>query len=209
MIYDIIDTISKLTGVMLVGEDGIEYPEMEQVPGYFVNVLPPLNDVLGTDGGLIPNPLLGFIYAEEVQIRGFGGRDDTIHLRFTDRDEWLSMGVEKEEGDTSLDIYYEGELAKQVEDKAKAYLVAVVEGLVQSEIAKYNEANGVIFQSVYNCVAYMGVEGYSHQPFCISIVKYNADVWDAARAIEVAVLGGSRAMPTAKELLTELPVYVG
>ncbi len=94
MTYNIIDKIYKQTGTMIV-DDGIEYPEMKQVVGYHVNVLPPLNDTTDKDGNLIVNPLKPYIVTPQAPVRMFSGRSDTVCLQFKSREQWLSMGIEK------------------------------------------------------------------------------------------------------------------
>ena len=86
MIYDIIGTIYKPSGVLLTDEDGNEYPEMVALEGYHVNTLPPLAD------GLEP-----YVVAPTTLSRVFAGRDDTVALKFSSRDEWLSQGYENVE----------------------------------------------------------------------------------------------------------------
>ena len=96
MTYDLINKIYKPTGTMLV-EDGIEYPEMEQVVGYHVNVLPPMNDTTDIEGTVIVNPLKAYVVEVNTPTRVFGGRSDMICLKFASRAEWLSMNIEVEE----------------------------------------------------------------------------------------------------------------
>ena len=86
MIYDLIGTIYKPTGTMLKDDEGNEYPQMEAVEGYHINTLPPLADGLG-----------GYVVSPSTLSRVFAGRDDTICLKFKDRDEWLSLGYEEVE----------------------------------------------------------------------------------------------------------------
>ena len=96
MIYDLVGTISKPTGVMLVGEDGVEYPEMVALDGYHVNMLDTnLSDTAGIDGNVIANPLKKHIVEVKAPSRTFAGRSDLVCLKFADRDEWLSMGIEE------------------------------------------------------------------------------------------------------------------
>jgi hypothetical protein len=96
MIYDLIGTISKPTGVMLVGEDGFEYPEMVALDGYHVNMLDAnLSDTIDIEGNVIVNPLKKHIVEVKTPSRTFAGRSDLVCLRFADRAEWLSMGIEE------------------------------------------------------------------------------------------------------------------
>jgi hypothetical protein len=104
MIYDLIGTISKPTGKMLVGEDGFEYPEMVAFadengkPYYHVNMLDAnLSDTIDEDGNVIENQLKKHIVEVKTPSRTFAGRSDLVCLRFADRDEWLSMGIEEAE----------------------------------------------------------------------------------------------------------------
>ena len=85
MTYDLIGTIYKASGVMLTDEEGNEYPEMELVSGYHVNMLE------------VTEATQPFVVQVNTPSRKFAGRDDTIHLRFSDRAEWLSIGIEVEE----------------------------------------------------------------------------------------------------------------
>lgn len=95
MIYDLIGTIQAPTGVTLTDADGFEYPETVAVVGYHVNVLPPLNDTADIDGNVIVNPLKAHIVEVNTPARVFGGRKDTICLKFADRAEWLALGYEE------------------------------------------------------------------------------------------------------------------
>jgi hypothetical protein len=85
MTYDLIGTIHKPTGVTLTDAEGFEYPDMVAIEGYHVNILE-----------LTPE-LEPFVVQVNTPSRKFAGRDDTIHLRFSDRAEWLSIGIEVEE----------------------------------------------------------------------------------------------------------------
>lgn len=86
MIFDIIGTIYKSTEVMLKDEEGNEYPQMEAVDGYHVNTLPQLEEKLEK-----------FVVVPTALSRVFAGRDDTICLKFSSRDEWLAQGYENVE----------------------------------------------------------------------------------------------------------------
>ena len=86
MIYDLIGTIYKPTGVLLKDEKQNEYPEMKAVDGYHVNTLPPL--VKGLEQ---------YVVTPTTQIRVFAGRGDTVYLKFKDRAEWLSLGYKEVE----------------------------------------------------------------------------------------------------------------
>ena len=97
MIYDLIGTIQKPTGVTLTDAEGFEYPEMVAIDGYHVNVLPPMNDTTDEEGTVIVNPLKAYVIEVNTPTRVFGGRSDMICLKFLDRAEWLSMGIEVEE----------------------------------------------------------------------------------------------------------------
>ena len=94
MTFDLIGTIHKPTGVILTDSEGFEYPEMVAVQGYHVNVLPPLRDTTDEDGNIIEHPLKAHIVEVNTPSVVFGGRSDTVCLKFTDRDEWLSLGIE-------------------------------------------------------------------------------------------------------------------
>lgn len=86
MIFDLIETMYKPNGIMLKDEEDNEYPQMEVVEGYHVNILPPLVETLEQ-----------YVVEPTHKQRVFAGRDDTICLKFKDRDEWLSLGFEKAE----------------------------------------------------------------------------------------------------------------
>lgn len=95
--FDTIGTIQKPTGVTLTDAEGFEYPEMVAVDGYHVNVLPPMNDTTDIEGTVIVNPLKAYVVEVNTPTRVFGGRSDTICLKFASRAEWLSMNIEVEE----------------------------------------------------------------------------------------------------------------
>ena len=84
MTYDLIGTIYKASGVILTDEEGNEYPEMKALEGYHVNVLP-------QDNMSLVEP---FIVEVNSLSRVFAGRDDTVALKFANRDEWLALGIE-------------------------------------------------------------------------------------------------------------------
>lgn len=92
MIYDLIGTIYKPSGVMLTDEEGNEYAEMVALaddsgnPYYHINTLPPLDDKLEK-----------FVVVPTTLSRVFAGRDDTVALKFSSRDEWLALGYENVE----------------------------------------------------------------------------------------------------------------
>ena len=89
MIYEVIGTIYKPTGRMLTDSEGNEYPEMQPVEGYHINAL----DLTPEDY----EKLEPYIVYPETPFAKFAGRDDTVFLRFKDREEWLSLGYEKVE----------------------------------------------------------------------------------------------------------------
>jgi len=87
MIYDLIGTIYKPTGVTLTDSEGFEYPETEAVQGYHVNVLE------------LTEALEPYVITPTTPVRKFAGRSDTVCLQFADRDEWLALGIEEVEDD--------------------------------------------------------------------------------------------------------------
>lgn len=84
MTYDLIGTIYKPSGVMLTDREGNEFPEMVAIEGYHVNVLPSEDMSLVEPYIIVPSALS----------RVFAGRDDTVALKFANRDEWLALGIE-------------------------------------------------------------------------------------------------------------------
>lgn len=84
MEYDIIGTIYKESGAILTSLEGNEYPEMVALDGYHVNVLP-------QDDMSLIEP---YIIVPSALSRVFAGRNDTIALKFKDRQEWLKLGIE-------------------------------------------------------------------------------------------------------------------
>ena len=87
MIYDLIGTIYKPTGTMLKDDEGNEYLEMKAVDGYHVNTLP----------SEVTEELQPYVVVVATPNRVFAGREDTVCLKFKDRDEWLSLGYENVE----------------------------------------------------------------------------------------------------------------
>lgn len=87
MIYDLIETIYKPTGTMLKDSEGNEYPEMVAVDGYHVNTLP----------SEVTDELQQYVVEVSTPHRVFAGRDDTVYLKFSSRDEWLVQGYENVE----------------------------------------------------------------------------------------------------------------
>ena len=89
MIYDLIGEI--YTPVVLDSEGtilsgGEVVADVSGSPYYHVNTLPPLAESLEQ-----------YVVTPETQVRVFAGRDDTICLKFSSRDEWLSKGFENVE----------------------------------------------------------------------------------------------------------------
>ena len=82
MTYDLIGTIHTPTGVTLTDSEGNEYPEMELVIGYHVNMLE------------VTEATQPYVIQVNTPSRKFAGRDDTVHLKLANRDEWLSLGIE-------------------------------------------------------------------------------------------------------------------
>ena len=81
----------------------------------------------------------------------------------------------------------------------------LVEGHVQLEVLKYNEANGVRFTNVDSCAKYISIESYPHVDFCKAIVEFNALCWTAARDAQA---DGSVDLDTTEdEFKAMLPVY--
>lgn len=87
MIYDLVGTIYKTSGVMLIDAEGNEYPEMVAVEGYHVNTL----------SSEVDEVLQVHVVTPVTPNRVFAGRDDTVCLKFASRDEWLALGYEVEE----------------------------------------------------------------------------------------------------------------
>ena len=91
MIFEPIGTFYKPTGKMLKDPEGNEYPEMKPMDGYWVIAL----DLTDED----KEKLAPYIVELEKPPVKFAGRDDTVYLKFSSREEWLSLGYEKvEEG---------------------------------------------------------------------------------------------------------------
>ena len=86
MRYSTIGTIYEPTGVMLTDSEGNEYPVMVAIDGYHVNALN-----LSEDDVVKLTPYMVEVTSPSVV---FAGRNDTVFLKFADRDEWLSMGYE-------------------------------------------------------------------------------------------------------------------
>lgn len=79
--------------------------------------------------------------------------------------------------------------------------------LIQIEVNKYNNLNGLTLKDVYVCRAYGETEGYTHQAFCKAIWLWNVQVWETARIILEEVTNGTREEPTLDEFLAELPEF--
>lgn len=83
MTYDLVGTIYVPSGVILTDKESNEHPEMVAVDGYHVNMI----DV---DMELVAP----YVVTVNTPSRVFAGRDDTVHLKFVDRAEWLDLGIE-------------------------------------------------------------------------------------------------------------------
>lgn len=90
MTYDLIGDIYIKTVVVLLDSEGNSYDEMKVLcddngnPYYHVNVLPQ------EDMSLVEP----YIVEVNTLSRVFAGRDDTVALKFANRDEWLALGIE-------------------------------------------------------------------------------------------------------------------
>jgi len=111
----------------------------------------------------------------------------------------------KEDG--SYYEYYNDDLTPdlvriQAEDMVKlvAHGEELVKKLVQTEIDKYNNANGVRFESITNCVLYKDDVSHPHQQFCVDIVAYNSLVWKEARELQPTVMA-MNPLPTDDEFI--------
>ena len=85
--FDTIGTIYKPTGEMVIDSEGFEYPKMEAVDGYHVNVLE------------LTEALEPYVITPTTPVRKFADRSDTKCLKFKDRAEWLALGIEEVEDD--------------------------------------------------------------------------------------------------------------
>ena len=91
-------------------------------------------------------------------------------------------------------------LAKLIQDGE-----ALVNGYVQSEVDKYNEANGTKFSDVHNASNYKDATGYTHQAFCTKVWDWNVAVWEKARTSQAtAVVEGW----AEEEFIAILPKFV-
>ena len=89
----------------------------------------------------------------------------------------------------------------------KKEMTDAVSNYIQATVDVYNNANGTAFEKVHNCAAYKDITSYSHHVFCSAVLKWNAAVWDMARAIEAEVAAGNRGIPSVDELIEELPKF--
>lgn len=92
-------------------------------------------------------------------------------------------------------------------NKIKTDIVNAIDGYIQLEIDKYNNANNVLFKNVDSCMKYTAVPSYIHYQFCVDIIVWTPKVWEKAREIEMDILNGLREIPTIEELLSELPTF--
>jgi hypothetical protein len=94
--------------------------------------------------------------------------------------------------------------AQEIEQKINTF-TTTIDSYIQSKIDDYNNANGVMFANINSIMKYTIDNTYTHFAFCNSIILWNIDVWETARAIQQDVLSGNRDEPTTEELLAELP----
>ena len=120
-------------------------------------------------------------------------------------EEWMEEGniiadYDPNHGKTEDQIYQE--LVINAESIVKSY--------IQSNIDAYNKSNGTNFESVYNCNIYTNQDDYPHQQFCIDIVAFNAQVWNAARQLQISIGLGETVQPeTEEDFISHFPVYSG
>lgn len=70
--------------------------------------------------------------------------------------------------------------AKALEEKIRTATQAV-DALIQAEIDLYNTTNGVAFKDIDALAKYVTVTTYPHNAFCVSMINWVAELWEAAR----------------------------
>lgn len=123
---------------------------------------------------------------------------------WTERDMFTS-DILDEDGVTVLKTVAEQETeylasleAKALQDKINKATQAV-DALIQAEIDVYNQTNGVAFKDIDALAKYVTVTTYAHNAFCVSMVNWVAQLWEAARTSTAA---------TEEEFLASLPARV-
>ena len=86
---------------------------------------------------------------------------------------------------------------------------AVVDGLIQGQIERYNNLHGTKFRSVDSCYKFLKKGSYPHYNFCNDIVDYAIEIWEVARAIQEGLIAGIPPNPTEEEFIVLLPAYSG
>ncbi|MFT7880824.1 MAG: hypothetical protein ABXS91_10570 [Sulfurimonas sp.] len=79
---------------------------------------------------------------------------------------------------------------------------------IQDVIEAYNQAHGLSFKDAHSCANYMGVDGYTHQQFCIDIWAFNVQVWEEVRNVILPGIDFTNP-PTEAEFIAMLPAYHG
>lgn len=135
------------------------------------------------------------------------GKEETVDRRLVPKDEngrdiefLLSDIVD---GMYTIDI---DELENRYLANTKANLEQAIDNKIQSEINKYNTANGTTYKNIDAIPKYLYNPDYTHYTFCLAVTDWNVAVWEKARAILDDVNNGLRAIPAEAELLAELPI---
>ena len=116
-------------------------------------------------------------------------------------DEWVAEGNTIAPYDPNYGLTNE-----QIQKRDIALAEQIVKSYVQIPIDAYNQANGVNFESVYNCTAYKDVATYPHKTMCIQAIEWNAQVWESARQLQINIALGNVAKPaTEAEFISHLP----
>ena len=82
--YDLIGKIYEPTGITLTDSEENKYPEIKAVEGYHVNMLD-VEDM---------NLIQAYVVVPNSASRVFAGRTDAVYLKFVNRTQWLSLGIE-------------------------------------------------------------------------------------------------------------------
>lgn len=129
--------------------------------------------------------------------------NEPTNRHYKEIQEWVAQG------NTTAPQYTEEELAVMAQNEMITTGERLAKNQVQSIIDKYNEDHNVKFENVDSCFKYTSDSTYSNYQFCVDIIAYNIEVWEACRTIQDDIMNGNIEVPTEEEFIGLLPVYSG
>jgi hypothetical protein len=90
----------------------------------------------------------------------------------------------------------DNEVQNNLERKMKKDIIKAEDAItnyIQDAINDYNTTHGVAFKDIDALQKYTVMPEYTHYKFCIDMLAWNVQVWEAARQIQIEIFSGQRA----------------